>query len=139
MEREFVEMIPVARYAATTNGIKVSVVATPIIEECRPEERVYAFAYTVTIENVGAGRCQLIERRWHIYSAGEKIGEVVGPGVVGETPRLELGESFTYTSSAVIHDPVGEMHGSYIFRLGDGGYFEAEIPRFDLCFNEMLH
>ena len=139
MEREFVEMIPVAQYIATTNGIKVSVVPTPLPEESRPDDRVYAFAYTVTIENVGAGRCQLIERRWHIYSAGEKIGEVVGPGVVGEKPRLGVGESFTYTSSAVIHDPFGEMYGTYIFRLEDGGYLEAEIPRFDLAYPELLH
>lgn len=139
MERNVATMNPFARYTATTNGIKISVVPTPIAEESRPEERIYAFAYTVTIENVGAGRCQLIERHWRIYSAGEQIGEVVGPGVVGEHPKLGLGESFTYTSGAVIHDPVGEMHGSYIFRLEDGGYLEAEIPRFDLCFNEMLH
>lgn len=132
-------MIPVADYTATTNGIKISVVPTPLTGESRPHERVYAFAYTVTIENVGAGRCQLIERHWRIYSAGEQIGEVVGPGVVGEQPQLDLGESFTYTSGAVIHDPVGEMHGSYIFRLEGGGYLEAEIPRFDLAYPDLMH
>ncbi|MFM1847321.1 MAG: hypothetical protein RL417_795 [Pseudomonadota bacterium] len=137
--KSLTSMIPVARYIATTNGIKISVVPSPLIEESRPSERRYAFAYTVTIENEGAGTCQLIERHWRIFSAGEQIGDVVGPGVVGEQPILRIGEAYTYTSSALIHDPFGEMHGTYFFRLEDGGYFEAEIPRFDLCYGEMLH
>ena len=131
--------MPVAHYIATTNGVRISVLPSPLPSESQPAERVYVFAYTVTIENESAGTCQLIERHWRIFSAGHQIGNVVGPGVVGEKPVLKVGESFTYTSSAVINDPFGEMHGSYLFQLSDGGYFEAEIPRFDLCFTELLH
>lgn len=130
---------PEAQYIAVTNGVRVSVVPAPLLDESRPADRVFAFAYTVTIENESAGMCQLIERHWYIFSGGEQIGDIVGQGVVGQKPVLQIGESYTYTSSAVIHDPFGEMFGSYLFQLKDGSYFEVEIPRFDLAYPDLMH
>jgi len=116
----------------TTQSIVVSVNPTPIDEQTRPEEGVFAFAYTVRIENRSDQTVQLMERHWLIESAGEQIGEVVGPGVVGLQPILEPGQHFEYTSSTVIKDPVGSMRGSYIFNRKGGGFFTAQIPRFSL-------
>ena len=61
------------------------------------------------------------------------------PGVVGKQPRLEPGQSFTYTSGAVIHDPYGAMQGTYTFRSDHGAYFEVGIPRFDLLYPVIIH
>ena len=123
----------------TTQSIVVSVTPTPIDEETRPEERIFAFAYTVRIENKSDQTVQLMERHWLIESADEQIGEVVGPGVVGLQPILEPGQHFEYTSSTVIKDPVGSMRGAYIFSRKSGGFFTAQIPRFALIYQQFCN
>lgn len=123
----------------TTQSIVVSVQNVPIEHESHPREGVFAFAYTVKITNASDQVVQLIERHWLIESAGEQIGEVVGPGVVGLQPILGPGEHFEYTSSTVIKDPVGSMRGSYIFSRKGGGYFTAQIPRFTLIYQQLCN
>lgn len=66
------------------------------------------------------------ERHWIITSAGKHFAEVVGPGVVGQQPTIGAGESFEYSSSAVIEDPIGTMQGSYTFRAQDGKFLTVE-------------
>jgi ApaG protein len=121
-------------FTETTASITVTVEPTPIPEETRPYEGVFVFAYTVAIENHSSDTVQLLERHWLIESAGERTGEVTGAGVVGVQPSLKPGERFEYTSSTVIRDPVGAMHGSYTFRKRDGGLFTVQIPRFKLLY-----
>lgn len=103
-------------------------------DQSNPLEGVFAFAYTIRIENFSDTTVQLLERHWLIESADEQIGEVVGPGVVGVQPILEPGQHFEYTSSTVIRDPVGAMKGTYIFSRKDGGFFTVQIPRFSLLY-----
>ncbi len=127
----------------TTQSIAVSVNTIPIEEESKPYDGVFVFAYTVRIENrsetCSENTVQLLERHWLIESAGEQIGEVVGPGVVGVQPILEPGQHFEYTSSTVIKDPVGAMRGSYIFSRRSGGYFTVQIPRFTLIYPQLYN
>jgi ApaG protein len=108
-------------------------------DDSRPGEGVYVFAYTITIENRSNDTVQLMERQWTIESADEQIGEVEGPGVVGVQPTLKPGESFEYTSSTLIRDPVGSMRGSYVFRRLSGGMFVVQIPRFRLLYPATFH
>lgn len=121
-------------FTETTADIVVSVEPFPIVEECRPDEAAFVFAYTVTIQNNSSDTVQLMERHWLIESAGEQTGEVTGPGVVGVQPTLSPGERFEYTSSTVIRDPIGAMRGSYIFKRQSGGFFNVHIPRFKLYY-----
>ena len=123
----------------TTQSISVTVRTVPIEEETRPFEGVFAFAYTIRIENNSNQTVQLLERHWIIESADEKIGEVTGPGVVGVQPILEPGQNFEYTSSTVINDPVGSMRGTYIFSRTEGGFFTVEIPRFSLVYSALCN
>lgn len=126
-------------YSEITNHVKISVQPAPIEDSSDPSKNIYAFSYTIKIENLGEQTVQLLERHWIIMSGGVQLAEVVGPGVVGEQPVLEAGESYEYTSGAVIHDPLGSMHGSYTFR-GDGGkFFEVTIPKFELFYPVVLH
>ena len=62
-----------------------------------------------------------------------------GDGVVGEQPRLEPGEHFTYTSAAIIETPVGSMHGSYQMVSDEGEEFDAVIPPFSLSIPNVVH
>ncbi len=58
--------------------------------------------------------------------------EVRGPGVVGEQPVLEPGESFEYTSGTPLATPSGIMVGSYQMQTDHGDRFDVEIPAFSL-------
>jgi ApaG protein len=121
-------------FTETTASITVTVEPAPILEESRPTEGVFVFAYTVVIENRSGDTVQLLERHWIIESAGEQTGEVNGAGVVGVQPILKPGERFEYTSSTVIDDPIGAMMGSYLLKRRDGDLFTVQIPRFKLLY-----
>ena len=60
------------------------------------------------------------------------VEEVRGPGVVGQTPRLNPGDSFEYTSGCVLRTPRGSMAGTYEFTRIDNDRFDAQIASFDL-------
>ena len=126
-------------YSQVTRDIRVSAIPSPLLDESDPAKNVYAFSYTITLENLGTTTAQLMERHWIIFSGEKQSAEVVGPGVVGKQPNLEKGQKFTYTSGAVINDPYGAMHGSYTFRSADGSFFEVAIPRFDLLYPVIIH
>ena len=51
-------------------------------------------------------------------------------GVVGEQPVLSPGESFRYTSGAVLPTARGTMKGTYQMHRADGAMFDAEIAEF---------
>ena len=99
----------------------------------------FAFGYTIRIENLGSDAVQLLERHWKVMSAEVQIAEVVGPGVVGEQPVIEAGQTFEYRSGTVLNDPIGWMEGSYTFRATGGSFFQVRIPRFDLFYPMVLH
>ncbi len=99
----------------------------------------YAFAYTITIRNVGTVGAQLISRHWIITDAQGRVQEVRGLGVVGEQPLLHPGEQYRYTSGTTIATNVGTMRGSYQMVAEDGTRFDAEIPEFALSVPRVLH
>jgi ApaG protein len=94
------------------------------------EHGVYAFAYTVTIQNTGTVAAQLISRHWIITDANGHVEQVKGLGVVGQQPLLRPGEGFEYTSWTRLATPRGTMSGSYFCVAEDGERFEAPIPAF---------
>jgi ApaG protein len=58
---------------------------------------------------------------------------VQGPGVVGEQPVLDPGDTFEYSSFCPLKTPVGSMHGSYQMTTAEGESFEAIIAPFTLA------
>ena len=119
--------------------IQVMVETGYIREQSEPEENRYVFAYTITITNTGTMPAQLISRHWVITDANNKVEEVKGLGVVGEQPHLLPGDSFKYTSAAVLETPVGSMQGNYQMVADDGVEFDTEIPAFNLSTPHTLH
>ncbi len=124
---------------AITEGIRVTVEATFLPEHSSPDEDRYAFAYFVTIANESATRVQLRRRHWIITDGNGKVEEVEGPGVVGEQPVLEPGDTHRYTSGAVLTTPVGTMEGTYEMHESNGRVFQAQIPRFSLRRPGVMH
>ena len=115
---------------AITNGVRVTVKARFLPEQSSAGR--WAFAYTVKIENVGERTAQLRSRHWIITDGTGRKEEVRGDGVVGNQPVLRPGESFEYTSGAVLRTPHGSMHGTYRMALEDGAQFDAQIAPFAL-------
>ncbi len=124
------ELAPISE--AVTEGVRVEVMARHAPENSRAREGEWVFQYTVRITNQGTGTVQLISRHWIITDAAEHTEEVRGPGVVGEQPLLEPGESFQYSSWCPLKTPTGMMRGSYEMVRVNGERFEAEIAPFAL-------
>lgn len=108
-------------------------------DESDPDRSRYVFAYTITIRNVGDVAGTLLRRHWWVTDAQGEVQEVEGPGVVGQQPRIPPGESFQYTSAALLATPVGAMHGHYEFSRDDGARFDVQIPAFSLSVPDMVH
>lgn len=119
-------------YCATTGTIRVSVEPFYAAAQSAPDKGRWVFGYKVTIANEGTAPVQLISRHWRITDGRGGLVEVRGDGVVGEQPRLEPGDSFTYTSGTPLPTPTGIMVGAYQMVDEHGRAFEVRIPAFSL-------
>lgn len=122
-----------------SNNIEIAVHTQFIKQESQPEAGRYVFAYTIKITNHNPQPVKLLSRYWHICDANEKVQEVHGEGVVGHQPRLVTGQSFEYTSGAIIETAFGTMEGNYQFITDSGDVFAADIPLFMLADRATLH
>ena len=120
-----------------SSSIPVQVVAQP--EFLGQHEDKFAFAYTIYITNHSDHNITLRNRHWIITHADGSVEEVIGEGVIGQTPELAPGDSYSYTSGALIPTPVGSMRGSYGFVTDGGQSCRAEIPEFTLHAPDTLH
>ncbi len=121
------------------SDIRIEVVTEYLSNQSQPETERFVFAYTIKITNYGPQTSQLLNRHWIITDANGGVEEVRGEGVIGEQPRLGVGESFQYTSGAILKTPVGAMQGSYEFCADEGGLFEVAIPVFTLSQPNLVH
>jgi len=120
-------------YAQETAGLHVSVVPRFMPEASNLENARYVWSYEITIQNRSPETVQLLARYWRITDETGATQEVRGPGVVGETPVIAPGESFTYASACPLTTPSGMMHGAYqMRRLRDNQSFEIAVPAFPL-------
>ncbi len=119
-------------YEALTRGIRVNVTPEYLEDQSSPEDGQFFWAYTVEITNDGNETVQLRSRIWRITDASGQTEEVRGPGVVGETPVIEPGNSFSYTSGCPLRTSSGIMVGSYQMAGEDGTLFDVAIPAFSL-------
>ena len=124
---------------AVTRNIRVSVHARYVEQRSRPEDGLWFFAYHVELENLGEETVQLISRHWVITDGDARVEEVRGPGVVGEQPILEPGDTFQYTSACPLPTSFGTMHGSYQMVTSDGQRFEVSIAPFSLSLPHLIH
>jgi len=121
------------------NNIEIEVKVTYLPGQSDIPNSQYAYAYTIIITNKGCSGAQLRTRRWLIEDETGNVEEVVGEGVIGQQPYLSPGESFEYSSGAVISTETGSMKGSYGMINDDGKRFDADIPEFVLSEPYTLH
>ena len=119
-------------YTAITRDIQITVMPQFVAERSEPEEGQFFWAYTIEITNLGRENVQLTARHWFITDGHGVTEEVQGPGVVGEQPVIQPGESFRYTSGCPLTTPSGIMVGTYQMLDAAGQPFEVEIPAFSL-------
>jgi ApaG protein len=120
-----------------TQGIRVEVESRYSAHHSGPG--VWFFLYTIRISNDGAETAQLVSRHWIITDANGRVEEVQGPGVVGDQPVLQPGDSYEYTSGCPLPTPFGSMQGSYQMITPNGRHFDAAIAEFVLREPGSLH
>ena len=119
-------------YEAVTRDVAVTVTPRYSPERSSPSNSYFFWTYKINITNRGSETVQLKTRHWRITDANGKTEEVRGPGVVGKTPVLDPGQSFTYTSGCPLTTPSGIMVGSYQMTTDGGELFNVAIPAFSL-------
>lgn len=125
-------------YTATTRNIKVTVFPSYLPEQSDAVSGNHTWAYFIRIENFGKETSQLINRYWRITDGRGHVQEVRGPGVVGEQPVLEPGDTHQYTSGVTLTTPSGIMQGYYEMHTENGEIFNIEVPAFSLDSPEQM-
>ena len=121
------------------HNIEIEVNSRYLQEHSDPKSGRYAFAYTIDITNRGEAKVILVNRHWLITDDNNQVEEVRGAGVVGQQPEIGPGQSFQYTSGAIISTQTGTMQGSYELITDSGDRFTAPIPAFLLAPPHTVH
>lgn len=120
-------------FSKITSNIKVSVDPEYDSKNSYPSENRYVFKYNIVIENHGDFPIKVLKRKWLIFDVGFGFTEVVGDGVIGLTPDVEIGDNFAYFSNVMLRSGVGNMSGKYLVENSDTKeQFEIDIPKFNL-------
>jgi len=118
----------------TTHGIRIVAESRYEEERSSPGENYFFFSYRIVISNLGERAAQLLSRLWIVTDERGDTQRVEGPGVVGETPVLEPGEAFEYSSFCPLETRFGTMEGHYVMLdTASGERFEARIDPFVLA------
>ncbi|MFB2549758.1 Co2+/Mg2+ efflux protein ApaG [Ensifer soli] len=119
-------------YRAKTRDIEVTVEPYYLEEQSDPDDSRYVWGYRIVIANHSEIAVRLLSRYWHITDENGQVDEVSGPGVIGEQPLLNPGDSYEYSSGCPLDTPSGVMFGRYGMQSADGDTFEVDIPAFSL-------
>lgn len=101
-----------------------------------PPDRPHCFAYFITIHNDSEVTVTIKGRKWVVENARGEITAVEGDGVVGEFPRIEPGDSFSYNSFHLNDTTTAVAEGSYIGVDEQGRRVLTRIPRFEMKVEE---
>ena len=74
----------------------------------------HAFIYFITIRNLTDRKVTLLGRKWILTNSDGTTTVVEGDKIVGETPTIDSGETFSYNSYHVTHlsaEASGSFHG----------------------------
>jgi ApaG protein len=96
-----------------------------------PEETPHAFIYYITIRNQSDRAVTFLRRKWVLREASGEQLVIEGDAIVGEKPRLEPGQTFSYNSYHVTRENAvaeGSFHGVDVF----GEPVFVRIPQFEL-------
>lgn len=119
-------------YRALTRDIEVTVEPYYLEEQSDPDDGRYVWGYRIVISNHSDEAVRLMTRYWHITDENGQVDEVSGPGVIGEQPLLNPGDTYEYSSGCPLDTPSGVMFGHYSMESEGGETFNVAIPAFSL-------
>ena len=117
----------------TTRGISITVETEYWQPYSQPARDHFVFAYRIHIANTGLEAVRLQRRCWKVTDATGHVRMVEGAGVVGETPEIEVGQRYAYTSWCRLRNPLGAMEGFYTVETAIGETFPVFVPKFVLA------
>jgi ApaG protein len=123
----------------SNEAIHVNIATKYLKQQSSPKKKQYAFAYHVTISNMGGFAAQLLTRHWIIIDGNQEREEVHGSGVIGQQPLIKPGMSYEYTSGVILKTPIGTMQGSYSMIDNNGETLNVSIEPFLLSVPNAVH
>jgi len=121
---------------AVTEGFRIVVNPMPVDPGLFNSDSKFLFEYNITIINESNEWAKLVSREWLIIDADGNEEVIEGPGVVGYSPALKPGDTFSYSSYCPLDTPWGTMEGSYKMVKENGDIFYINIDRFYLVAEE---
>ena len=116
-----------------TKGIKISVDIEFQGTYYKDTKLLYAFEYSISIENQSSDVVQLNTRHWVILDSLNNEEVVNGEGVIGKKPVLQPGKIHNCKSGCLLSSPFGAMYGYYrMINLNSTKKFNVIIPSFKL-------
>jgi ApaG protein len=97
-----------------------------------PLDRPHCFVYFITIHNDADVAVTIKGRKWVVTNDRNEITAVEGEGVVGQTPLIQPGESFSYNSFHLLSTRSAVAEGSYVGLDERGRTVLARIPKFSM-------
>jgi ApaG protein len=95
-----------------------------------PPERPHCFVYFISIHNATEVSVTIKGRKWVVTNDRGEVTAVEGDGVVGQFPKIEPGETFSYNSFHLLDTESGVAEGSYLGIDDSGRKVLTRIPRF---------
>ncbi len=97
-----------------------------------PPDRPHCFAYFISIHNGSDATVTIKGRKWVVRDEDGNTIALEGDGVVGQFPKLQPGEKFSYNSSHIFDTASAVAEGSYLGITDDGRRVFTRIPRFEM-------
>jgi ApaG protein len=114
-------------------GLRVTVDRVVYYPEAEtPADRPHCFAYFISIHNDSEFPVTIKGRKWVVTNERGEITAVEGEGVVGETPTIQPGSSFSYNSFHLLDSNKAVAEGSYLGLDSTGRRVLTRIPRFEM-------
>ncbi len=112
-------------------GLSVTVDRVVYFEQAQtPPDRPHCFVYFITIHNHTDQPVTIRGRKWVVTNERGEVTAVEGEGVVGKTPTIEPGASFSYDSYHLLDTLSAVAEGSYLGLDGLGRGVITRIPKF---------
>jgi ApaG protein len=96
-----------------------------------PPDKPHPFAYYLSIHNASEETVTIVGRKWIVKDDSGGTLVVEGDGVVGHTPVLQPGQTFSYNSYHVISEP-SVAHGTFFGQTDHGTPVYVRIPEFKM-------
>lgn len=117
-------------FVSENNGFRIEIKTDFDFDQSNPLNYQYLFRYTILITNKGDVSAQLLSRKWNIRDGKGEMKLVEGPGVIGQQPYFDPGQSFEYSSFCPLPTMGGEMWGHFNMINKYGQSFKIDTPLF---------